>query len=208
MNRLKIGRIAKFFFSLILIFLILDVHLSFSRPVQDNKGKAVLIIANSNFRDEELFETKDVIEDSGVTVTVASDSLKTAEGMLGGETKPDITIETVEVEDYDIVVFVGGRGATIYLDDLLAHRIAKKAVSGNKVLGAICIAPLILANAGVIKEKRVTSWPGVCEKIIEKGANCTGNSVEIDGNIVTANGPKAAKAFGEALLKVFFKTEN
>lgn len=69
-------------------------------------------------------------------------------------------------------------------------------------LGAICIAPTILAKAHVLEGRRATVW-NVDEKqsqLLEKyGAEYTGEAVTIDGNIVTGNGPKAAVEFGKAL---------
>ncbi|MCD6082498.1 DJ-1/PfpI family protein, partial [Candidatus Aerophobetes bacterium] len=115
------------------------------------KGKkAVMIIAEKNFRDEELFEPKKILEAEGVKVIVASTSFNTARGMLGGKVKPDMLLSEIKVDDYDAIIFVGGSGASQYWNDSLAHNIAKEAVEKNKVLGAICIAPVTLANAGVL----------------------------------------------------------
>ncbi len=172
--------------------------------VADAAGKAadkavVMIIAPQKFRDEELFDTKKVLEDAGATVKVASTSLDEATGMLRGTVTPDILVKDVKVADYDAVIFIGGSGASVYWDDATAHAIAKETVKADKVLGAICIAPVTLAKAGVLKDKNATVWKSEKQKLEDAGATYTGAAVEVDGKIITANGPKAAKQFGRAI---------
>jgi len=161
--------------------------------------KVVMIIAHNNFRDEELFETKHVLEDRGLMVTVASSRLGPARGMLGGEIRPDILVSQIDVNDYDAIVFVGGIGASEYWGSPIAHKIAKEAIKKKKVVAAICIAPVTLARAGILKGKKVTSWPSEANKLREEGAIYTGRDVEVDGLIITAIGPRAAKRFAEAI---------
>ena len=154
--------------------------------------KAVMIIANQNFQDDEFQQPKIVLENNGIKVTVASNSLDEAVGMNGLKATPDILTEDVNVNDYDAVIFVGGSGATVYLDDPVAHKIAQDAVSKNKIVGAICIAPVTLAKAGILKGKRVTTYPVEenQKQLKALGAVYTAQPVEKDGNIITADGPK------------------
>jgi len=160
-----------------------------------------MIIAPKNFRDEELFDTKEELEVSGNSVVIASTKTDTATGMLGGTIKPDITIDEINVDDYDVVVFVGGPGSSIYFNNQKAHEIARDANEKKKLIGAICIAPSTLANAGLLKGKKATSFPSEERNLRSKGANYTGNSVEKDGNIITADGPKSAREFGRIIAK-------
>jgi len=165
-----------------------------------NGKKIVMIIAKNNFRDEELQEPQKIFIKQGAEVTIASSSLKTATGMFGAKAKPDILINNVKVEDYDAIVFVGGSGASEYWNNPTAHKIAKEAVESKKILCAICIAPVTPANAGVLEGKRATVWSSEAGKLRAKGANYTGKDVEVDGNIITGNGPEAAKKFGEVIV--------
>lgn len=162
--------------------------------------KVVLIIAHENFRDEELFEPKEVLESGGVQVTVASSSLGPAKGMLGATAEPDILVEDISGSDYDAVVFIGGTGSREYFDNPTAHSIAKEAASSGKLLGAICIAPSTLANAGLLGDKKATCFSSQADNLKSKGAIVTGAPVEKDGNILTAEGPSSAEQFGKALL--------
>ena len=166
------------------------------------EGKKVLmIIASSNFRDEEYKEPREILESQGAKVTVTSSTLKDCRGMLGLYAQPDILLNQVKVEDYDGILFIGGSGASEYWDSKIAHEIAQEAVKQDKVLGAICIAPVTLANAGVLKGKRATVWPSEGIRIRHLGIQYIPSSVQVDGKIITADGPKSAKVFGEAIVK-------
>jgi protease I len=163
--------------------------------------RAVLIIANDGFRDEELFKPKEILEKNGIEVKIASSSLSPAKGMLGARAKPDILIADINPKDFDAVVFVGGQGSSEYWDDPVAHKIAQSAYSNGQVIAAICIAPVTLARAGILNGKRSTVFPCESDLLVEAGAKYTGKAVEKDGNIITASGPAAAGEFGEGLVE-------
>ena len=187
-------RIVKFF---VMSFLVL--FLSSFAQAQEGK-KAVFIIASENFQDDEFAQPLAVFKENGILVTVASTTTDEVTGMDGAKTTPDVLLETVNVDDFDVVVFIGGSGAAQYIDDPLAHKIAQETVSKNKVLGAICLAPRILTNAGLLTGKNATVYPTEGDKLKEAGVNYTAKPVEQDGNIITADGPGSAKEFGETLV--------
>ena len=167
------------------------------------KGKNVLmVIAADNFRDEEYAEPRKVLEAAGVRVTVACSTLDVAKGKLGLQVKPDVLLNNVKEEDFDGIVFVGGGGSKEYFDNPVAHKLAQSFCSNDKLTSAICIAPAILANAGLLKEKKATSFPSSKETLQAKGAAFTGSGVERDGMLVTGSGPEAATQFGEKLVEV------
>jgi protease I len=161
-----------------------------------------MIIAPQNFRDEELIHTREELERAGGSVTVASTTTNSVKGMFGAIAHPDTTIDHIDVNNYDAIVFVGGSGAEVYFDNPTAQNIAKNAHSKNKLVTAICIAPSILAKANLLNGKRATVWAG--DKYINilrtNGANYTGESVTTDNRIITANGPEAAREFGKMIV--------
>ena len=122
--------------------------------------------------------------------------------MLGAKVKPDVSIDGLNTRDFDVIIFVGGSGARVYWNDPLAHRIATQAYNNNKIVAAICIAPVTLANAGLLKNKRATVWPSEAGVLRRAGAEYTKEAVVRDGNIITAAGPQAAREFGEEILKL------
>ncbi|AEJ60926.1 ThiJ/PfpI domain-containing protein [Spirochaeta thermophila DSM 6578] len=163
--------------------------------------KVVMIIAHENFRDEELLETREELLDAGASVTVASSSRTPATGMLGARVTPDKTLQEIRVDDYDAVIFVGGTGAHEYFSNRQALDLARQAYEKGKIVGAICIAPSILARAGILRGKKATCWSGESGTLVANGATYTGRPVERDGRIITANGPSAARQFGRALVE-------
>jgi protease I len=175
--------------------------LSFSN-LGENLKKVLMIIAPENFRDEELLHTKEELERAGASITMASTKTAPARGMLGATVTPDIKLDQAKVDDYDAVVFVGGSGSSIYFNDSRALSIASEAFKKGKVMCAICIAPVTLANAGVLKGKQATVWDGnLISRIESKGAKYVAKPVVVDGKIITANGPAAAREFGRAIAK-------
>lgn len=174
---------------------------------EEGGGAVLMIIACSQFRDEELAKPREVFEKAGYEVTVASDKAEGCKGMLGAEAKVDKLLGDVSAKDFDAVVFVGGTGAKVLFDNADAHRVAKEADGAGKVLAAICIAPSILAKAGVLKDRKATVWEGEEFVAILKdgGSTYEGEDVVVDGRIVTANGPDAAQAFGEKIAELLKK---
>ena len=163
--------------------------------------KAVLIIAGDNFRDDELYETKRVLDAAGVLTTIAGSRQGIARGMLGNMAQPDITLNRLKVDDYNAVIFVGGPGAAEYFDSPVALNIAREAASKRKILAAISIAPTILANANVLTGIRVTGFLSESQRLQQAGAIYTGNPVERDKFIITGSGgsPRASLDFARAI---------
>ncbi len=163
--------------------------------------KVLMVIAPDDFRDEEYREPRRILEEKGCQVTVASSHTREATGMLGMKVTPDLRIDRANVADFDAVIFVGGRGAEAYFQDARAHGLAAEAVRSGKPLGAICVAPTILANAGLLQGKLATVWPSQSKALISSGARYTAESVERDGIIITADGPASAVGFGEEVAR-------
>ncbi len=195
-------------FTLIFSLIIINLKGGAQEMMSELQGKKILmIIASQDFRDEELFKPRDLFLERGMEVVLASSSLKTARGMLGGTAQPDILIREVKVEEFDAIIFVGGMGSSEYWEDPIAREIVKKAVSLDKLICAICIAPVTLANAGILEGKKATVFSSEINRLKNKGAIYTGKNVEIDGHIITANGPQAATEFGKAIIQSLSKMQ-
>jgi protease I len=159
-----------------------------------------LVIAEKMFRDEEYRIPKEILEKAGVKVITVCTTLAEATGKLGMKVKPDILLGDTDVSLADALIFVGGGGSSQYFEDPAAHGLARDFANRGKIVGAICIAPVILANAGLLKEKRATVFPDGQTDLEGHGAVYTGHPVETDGLLLTGNGPEAAAEFGEKLL--------
>jgi protease I len=166
--------------------------------------KILMIIAQKDFRDEELLEPKKIFEDYGARVTVASNTGQEATGMLGVKVKPDMAIEKARIHDYDAMVLIGGGGSPTYLwENKAVHGMAQHAKKENKVVAAICLSPAVLAKAGLLKGIKATVWddPNAIDALKKNGAFYVKEHVVVEGKIITADGPTAAKEFGEAVAK-------
>ncbi|MFP3866747.1 MAG: DJ-1/PfpI family protein [Desulfobacteraceae bacterium] len=163
--------------------------------------QAVMVIAPENFQDQELLVTKQVLEQGGVKVAVASTAQAECRGMQGARIKPDLRLKEIKAADFDALIFVGGSGASVYFDDPAALALARQAATQGKVVAAICIAPVTLARAGLLKDKKATVYPSGQTDLEKAGATYTGTPVTVDGKLITASGPPAAEAFGQAILK-------
>ena len=169
--------------------------------------KVLFIISFRDFRDEEYFTPKEILENAGAEVKTASNRIGTAIGADGGEAEIDFLVSEINPADFDAVVFVGGPGCLSSLDNENSYKLIKEAVAKNKVLAAICIAPVILAKAGVLRGKKATVWTNPMDKsavkiLEDSGAIYEDKSVVVEGKIITASGPAAAKEFGQAIVKV------
>jgi len=188
------------------VVLLILVSVAFAGALPRVDGKVVvMVIAQKDFRDEELLVPSEVLRAHGAKVLIASTTTQSVKGMLGATVKPNVLVKNVDPKKVDAIVLVGGVGASQYWNDKLLHLLLVRAHKLGKVIGAICIAPVTLANAGLLKGRKATVWASEKARIETKGAIYTGADVQVDDNIVTANGPNAAKAFGEALLKLLAK---
>lgn len=158
------------------------------------------VLAPEGYQDKEYLDSRKALEDAGHTVFTAS-TVSTAEGKFGGSVEVDILLDDVDVTDYDAILFVGGPGVKEYFDDPRALNLAQDFYNEGKLTTAICAAPSILANAGLLEDKRVTCWEGESENLEKQGADYTGKDVEQDGLIITASGPPAATDFGRAIAE-------
>ena len=162
-------------------------------------AKALFIIAPENFKDEEYFTPKNILEQNNIQVITAS-LQQEATSVAGKKQNIDILLDQATTE-YDAIVFIGGGGASVYFDNTKAHSLAKQFYEQGKVTAAICIAPVTLANARILQGKKATVFSSEKNNLEQKGAEYTGEPVTVDENIITANGPAAAEEFGNKIVE-------
>jgi protease I len=175
-------------------------------PALENKSIAV-IIAFSDFRDEEFFPLRNLFMVSGSKVTVVSTDPGQAQSSGGNNVPVEILLKDLQVKDFDAVVFIGGSGALADLDNQDAYRVAIEAVNRGKVLAAICVSPEILAKAGVLAGKKATVWTSQTDQsglqaLQANGAIFQDQDVVVDGKIITAAGPEATDSFGLNIIDI------
>jgi len=167
--------------------------------------KVLFVIPPSEFRDEELFSTMQIVHSAGFKTVIASTRMGQATGMLGGKATPDLLVSNIILKDYDAVVFIGGQGveSNNMPENPEVVKLARDANNSGKIIGAICIAPRILASAGLVSGKRVTAFndSDTVSSLKQAGATYTGNPLEKDGKLITADGPSSAVKFGEEIVR-------
>ncbi len=162
-------------------------------------ASVLMVIAPEVFRDEEYDHPKQALESRGATVTTASTRAGACHGKLGMIAEATHALAEARAADYDAVVFVGGGGAEVFFDDQAAHALACEMHALDRVVAAICIAPSVFARAGLLRGVHATAFPSQRDDLIAHGALWSTGPVEIDGRIITANGPDAARDFGLAI---------
>lgn len=164
-------------------------------------AKILSVIAPQGYQGVEYSHSRAALEKAGHQVLTAS-TTKKAKAKDGSVVKVDVLLKAVKPEDYDAILFVGGPGVYEYFDDVAVLNLAKRFHKAGKTVAAICAAPSILANAGLLKGVKATCFPSQASNLKAKGAHFTGKAVECDNCIVTADGPTSAEAFGEKISSV------
>ena len=160
-----------------------------------------MVVAASEFRDIEYIVPKAFFEQAGHKVTTSSSTPESI-GRFGYKIGIDLLVKEVDVNLFDGVFFVGGKGSLQFLEDDTAKNMVLSFISQQKLVGAICAAPRNFLSWGIMKGRKATghNWDG------EFGNLCKDNRAEyiedqavvIDNGVLTANGPEASE---EAALK-------
>lgn len=161
-------------------------------------AKILIVIAPEIFQEIEYNTPKKYLESKGHEIKTAS-TVENPISHMGNRVKVDLFLKDAKESDFDSVIFVGGGGSVFYFNHKPALNLAKEFYEKGKLTCAICAAPVILANAEILKNKKATCYPSQKANLIEKQAIYTGNPVEKDGNIITGNGPLATQAFAEKI---------
>ena len=165
--------------------------------------KLLLAIAPERFRDEELVIPKRAFEEAGIGVDIASTVAGTCTGMLGARVEAAMTFDEVDPGDYAGIVVVGGAGSQDHLwGSKRLQALVRAFFERGGVVAAICVAPVVLARAGILAGRQATVYPSPAAVAEMKKANAILHEIPVvaDMQIVTANGPGAAAQFAETII--------
>lgn len=166
--------------------------------------KLLLVIAPEKFRDEELEVPREVFDEAGIAYDIASTCPGTCEGMIGASAEAALAIDDADAAEYAGIVIVGGIGSQDFLWDHAGLReLVVTFFTTGKVVAAICLSPVVLARAGVLNGRQATVFqsPASVAEMKKGGAFLVDIAVVADLDLITANGPKAARAFAEAIVE-------
>jgi len=172
------------------------------------QGKRVAFLATDMVEQVELTEPWQAVKDEGATVELVS----LEEGEIQGFNhydkadtfKVDRTVEEARADDYDALVIPGGVGNpdTMRMDEN-AVQFVRDFFEQGKPVGVICHGPWMLVEAGVVRDRKVTSWPGIQTDIRNAGGNWVDEEVVVDQGLVTSRKPDDLPAFNEKIIEEF-----
>ena len=165
-----------------------------------NNNSILYFLPARYFNEEEFFITKNLLEKNNIKSFTASDTWDMCEGANGKKFKPDLRLENINSNNFAGIVLIGGYGAKDYQNNSKLHKKIKEFNINNKIIAAICIAPVILAAAGLLTGKCATCFPEVKQELLKPGIDYKDLPVVVSKNIITANGPKASMEFAESIL--------
>ena len=164
--------------------------------------KVLMVIPHTQFRDEEFFEPKKILEDEGATVVVASTSVRACRGMKGGVAQAEITIADAKAEDFAAVVLCGGTSVPeFFWKDKKLQELVTAMAAANKVVAAICLSTVVLAKAKLLTGREATVYylPEAIEELKAGGARYVQETLLIHNNLILAEGPPDSHRFGQAI---------
>ena len=165
----------------------------------------ILIIATDGFEEWELFGPRQILQERGAEVVLASLKLEpiqaTVHDQPGKTIRPDLTIDDVNVDDFDALILPGGVRNP---DQLRLHgnviAVIRLFAEQDKPIGAICHGPWLLVEADLLRGRTATSWPSIRTDLRNAGARVVDEGAVTDGKIVTSRKPEDVEAFTNALI--------
>jgi len=175
--------------------------------ISDSK---VLIVATDGFEEWELFGPKQILEQRGAEVKLASPKLDPIQATVhddpGKTIRPDLTMDHARAQEFDALILPGGvrNPDKLRLNDGAIALIRAFADAG-KPIGAICHGPWLLVETDLVRGRKVTGWPSIWTDLKNAGGNVVDQPAVTDGNIVTSRKPDDVEPFTEAVIALVEK---
>ncbi len=168
----------------------------------------VAIIAMDGYEESELLEPKKALENAGAKVDVLSAKPGEIQGFKhhdkAGKVRVDLTFNEARVDDYDALMLPGG---ALNADQVRMEPKVRQMISemdrGGKPMAVICHAPWELISAGVVRGRKLTSWPTIQDDVRNAGGTWLDREVVVDQNLVTSRGPHDLPVFNREMLALF-----
>ncbi len=166
----------------------------------------ILIMASDGFEQSELDVPLKKLKDAGASVHVATPDGKSIKGWdeddWGSSVDADLAISDVSVADYDALVLPGGQiNPDVLRTNGKAVEIVRDFVSGNRIVAAICHAPWLLIEAGVVEGREMTSYTSIRTDLKNAGANVVDKPVAISNGIITSRNPDDLEDFVAKIIE-------
>ena len=167
----------------------------------------ILIVATDGFEESELFGPRQILQERGADVVLASlkrDPIQaTVHDDPGKTIRPDLLVGEAKADEFDALLLPGGVRNP---DQLRTHAevvdLIKAFAARDKPIAAICHGPWLLVEADLLRGKTATSWPSIRTDLRNAGANVVDKAAVTDGNLVTSRNPDDVEAFTDALIEL------
>ncbi|MGE5399569.1 MAG: type 1 glutamine amidotransferase domain-containing protein [Ignavibacteriales bacterium] len=165
------------------------------------EGKKVIIFVADMFEDLEFWYPCLRMKEAGASVVVVGPKADTYTGKHGVPAKADKGIKDVKDNDFDILIIPGGYSPDMMRRSPEMVEFVKKMNQKGKTIAAICHGPWMLASAGIIKGKKLTSFFSIKDDLINAGAKWVDQEAVVDGNIITSRDPNDLPAFCRTIIE-------
>ena len=172
------------------------------------KGKRVAIVATDMVEQVELLEPRKALDEAGATTELISIEPGEIQGFnhydKADKIPVDRTIEEASADDYDALLLPGGVGNpdTLRMDENVVSFVRDFFEQGKPV-AAICHGPWLLVEAGVVRDRTLTSWPSIQTDIRNAGGKRVDEEVVVDQGLVTSRKPDDIPAFNAKMIEEF-----
>jgi protease I len=165
----------------------------------------VLIVATDGFEEWELFGPRQILQERGAEVVLASPKRDPIQATVhddpGKTIKPDLTVDEALADDFDALILPGGvRNPDHLRTNLRVIQLIKDFAAQGKPIGAICHGPWLLVEADLLRGRTATSWPSIRTDLRNAGANVVDEAAVTDGNVVTSRNPQDVQEFTDAVI--------
>jgi len=169
--------------------------------VMSLEGKKVIILAENNYEDLELWYPFYRLKEEGAEVkVVGSGSSSTYNSKIGYPVTVDFSAEDVNMAHYDAIIVPGGHAPDLMRRYPSMVKLVRDAHDQGKVIATICHAGWVLVSAGILKGKKVTSFFSIKDDLVNAGAEYIDQEVVRDGNLITSRKPADLPAFCREII--------
>jgi len=165
----------------------------------------ILIVATDGFEEWELFGPRQILQQRGAEVVLASPKRDPIQATVhddpGKTIRPDLAVDEALADDFDALILPGGvRNPDHLRTNVRVIQLIRDFAAQNKPIGAICPGPWLLVEADLLRGRTATSWPSIRTDLRNAGANVVNEPAVTDGNIVTSRNPEDVDAFTAAII--------
>lgn len=150
----------------------------------------------------------DLLRRAGIHVITAGLDDQPITASRGTRLIPDTSLDKVAQQEFNMVVLPGGlSGANNLNSDPRIHALLKRTAEHGNITAAICAAPTVLANAGLLDGRRATGYPGLLDQLHLPTTSLQDEAVIVDGHVITSKGPGTAMDFALTLIELLVGKE-